>query len=170
MRNSRFVLTFVVASLCGLAVACTKESTPTTPTTTEGVATSVTAPSLDAPSANQQLDTLRPTLVVRNATSDQQGTRTYEFQVSDSASFASTTTSHIPGFAATTSQTGVAEGTDGKTRWTPPQDLAADDRLSLACAGHPGDVHGPMVGDRDVPFETGGVQSRRGALRSADRR
>ena len=83
----------------------------------------MTAPALDAPSANQQLDTLRPTLVVRNATSDQPGTRTYEFQVSDSTSFSSTTASNIPGFAATTSQTGVPEGSDGMTRWTPPQDL-----------------------------------------------
>jgi hypothetical protein len=103
-------------------MACSNDSGDT-PTAPGAVASNLTAPSLDAPSANQQLDTLRPTLVVRNATSDQQGTRTYEFQVSDSASFASTTASYIPGFAATTSTTGVAEGTDGKTRWTPSQDL-----------------------------------------------
>jgi hypothetical protein len=124
VRNPRSVLTFVVAGLCGLAIACSKESdgTPTTPSP-GGVASNVTAPALEAPSTDQQLDTLRPTLVVRNATSDQQGARTYEFQVSDSATFASTAASNIPGFAATTSQTGVAEGSDGKTRWTPSQDL-----------------------------------------------
>ena len=45
----------------------------------------LTAPALEAPSADEQLTTLRPTLTVKNGTSDQAGSRTYEFQISDTA-------------------------------------------------------------------------------------
>ncbi len=111
----------VAASAALLVVACGgKDKTPTAPTP---VAATLTAPALDSPSANEQLDTLRPTLTVRNATSDQAGTRTYEFQISDSTSFTTATTSNVTGFAATVGKTGVAEGSGGKTNWTPDNDL-----------------------------------------------
>ena len=82
----------------------------------------MTAPALATPSDNEQTDTLRPTLTVRNATSDQTGTRIYEFQISDSSGFASTA-SHVSGYAATVSKTGVPEGAGGTTGFTPDQDL-----------------------------------------------
>ena len=68
---------------------------------------------------------MRPTLTVQNVTSDQpSGTRTYEFQVSDTTSFTSATTSSvITGFNAQVGKTGVAEGANGKTSWTPDSDL-----------------------------------------------
>lgn len=119
MKGSIAIRLLLSASIVGTA-ACGEKSSPTTPAP---VAATITAPALEAPAADQQLDTLRPTLTVRNATSDQPGTRTYDFHVSDTTSFASTTTSNIPGLAVTVSHTGVAEGTDGKTSWTPPQDL-----------------------------------------------
>jgi hypothetical protein len=107
------------------AAACNGKKT-TTPTTPTPVAATLTAPKLDAPTLNEQLSTLRPTLTVQNVTSDQPtGTRTYEFQISDSSTFATTTgtTQHISGFDATVGKTGIAEGGSGKTSFTVDADL-----------------------------------------------
>jgi hypothetical protein len=101
--------------------ACSDDKKP--PTSPAPVAANVSAPTLDAPALDSQLETLRPALTVRNATSDQSGTRTYEFQVSDTSSFTAATTSNIEGFASTVSSTGVPEGPGGTTSWTPAQDL-----------------------------------------------
>src|SRR5207248_10190130 len=99
-----------------VVVACGgKDQSPTSPTT---VTATLTAPVLDSPAVNEQLDTLRPTLTVKNATADHTGTRTYEFQISDGNNFTSALTSNVTGFAATLGKTGIAEGTDGKTSWT----------------------------------------------------
>lgn len=103
------------------AAACGGSKSPSGPTTTP--AANLTAPTIDSPALDTQLDTLRPTLTVRNSTSDQAGTRTYEFQVSDTSGFASVTSSVIVGFAATTSKTGVPEGSDGKTNYVLDTDL-----------------------------------------------
>jgi hypothetical protein len=83
----------------------------------------LTAPKIDSPAMNQQLDSLRPTLTVLNATSDKAGTRTYEFQISDSNVFTNAMTSYIVGYAAAVGKTGVPEDSSGKTSWTPDQDL-----------------------------------------------
>ncbi len=107
---------FVVLS----AAACGGASTPSSPTP---AAASLTAPALDSPAKDEQLDTLRPILTVRNATADQAGARTYEFQVSDNTGFTAATTSNVEGFAATTSKAGVPEGPAGKTSFTPDTDL-----------------------------------------------
>ena len=117
--NSVSLMTAVAAAAA--VVACSKDKPA--PTAPAAVAASVSAPALEAPAADAQLDTLRPTLTVRNATSDQPGTRTYEFQIADSPSFTAATTSHIAGFAATVGATAVAEGANGMTSWTPPEDL-----------------------------------------------
>lgn len=104
-------------------VAC-GGSKPVTPTTPTPVSASLTAPKLDAPALSEQLGTLRPTLTVQNVTSDQpSGTRSYEFQISDTTSFTSATTSAITGFDAQVGKTGVAEGSGGKTSWTAEADL-----------------------------------------------
>jgi hypothetical protein len=111
------------AALAGVIVACGgSKSTPTTPTP---VSATLTAPKLDSPSASAQTDTLRPTLTVQNATSDQPaGARTYEFQVSDTTAFsAATTSSRIQGFDAQVGKAGVPEGTGGKTSFTVESDL-----------------------------------------------
>jgi hypothetical protein len=111
------------AVLAALTVAC-GSSKPTAPTPPPAAAV-LTAPKLDSPAANAQTDTLRPTLTVQNATSDQPaGSRTYEFQVSDSTSFTAVTTpSAIQGFDAQVGKTGIAEGTGGKTSFTVESDL-----------------------------------------------
>ena len=122
-----------------LAAACSEKSAPIAPAP---VAATVTAPSLEAPAADQQLDTLRPTLTVRNATSDQPGTRTYEFQISDNSGFAATA-SGIAGFAVTVGANAVAEGTDGKTSWAPAQDLQPTTAFYWRARASQGGVTGP---------------------------
>ncbi len=118
------IRTCLVILVCGTGVAAAACGGKKTPTQPAASAATLGAPVLDAPGANEQLDTLRPTLTVKNATTDQQqGTRTYEFQVSDSTAFTSATTSAISGFAATVGKTAVPEGASGKTSWTPDQDL-----------------------------------------------
>ena len=107
------------ATLVTFVAACGEKKTATAPTP---AAPTVQAPALEAPSADTQLDTLRPTLSVRNATSDQTGTRTYEFQVSDNNSFGTANASNVAGFVSSVTATGVAEGS-GVTTWTPAQDL-----------------------------------------------
>ena len=119
MKNRLIALTAVAAALsaCG-------GSKPTTPTTPAPVAATLTAPKVDTPATGSQLDTLKPTLTVQNVTSDQPtGTRTYEFQISDTSAFTAATTQHISGFDATVGKTGVAEGSNGKTSFTVENDL-----------------------------------------------
>lgn len=115
-------LNVAVLSLLVLALnACGGSSGPTSPD--PDPTPTLSAPVLESPTGDQQLDTLRPTLTVRNVTSTASGARTYEFQVSDTEAFTASTTSHVAGFAATTSVTGVAEGTGGTTSWSPSSDL-----------------------------------------------
>ena len=119
----------LVPAICAVVAAVTlvacggDKKTPTTPT--PPASATLTAPKLDSPAASAQTDTLRPTLTVQNATSDQPtGTRTYEFQISDSTSFSAlTTSSTISGFDAQVGKTGVPEGAGGKTSFTPDSDL-----------------------------------------------
>lgn len=119
--NKRIVLPSAAAIAAALIVACGGKSTPTTPTP---VAATLSAPKLESPEAGSQLDTLRPTLTVTNVTSDQpSGTRTYEFQISDTTGFTASTTQSINGFDATVGKTGIAEGSGGKTSFTVDGDL-----------------------------------------------
>ena len=104
-----------------LFAACGKDKSPTAPPPAGSV--TLAAPALESPAANVQLDTLRPTLTVRNVTSSQAGARTYEFQVSDTTTFTAALTSNITGFAATVGATGIAEGAGGTTSFTLTQDL-----------------------------------------------
>ncbi|MDQ3419306.1 MAG: hypothetical protein M3541_11055 [Acidobacteriota bacterium] len=121
MSMFRIAALSATLALAVSAAACSKDSDPSSPTQP---AVTLTAPAINTPTANQQLDTLRPTLTVRNVTSSsQQGARTYEFQISDTTAFTSALTSNVTGFAATIGQTGVAEGAGGTTSFTPSQDL-----------------------------------------------
>jgi hypothetical protein len=122
VKNRILYQAALVAVTAATLVACGgKKATPTAPTP---VSASLTAPKLDSPALSEQLATLRPTLTVQNVTSDQpSGTRTYEFQISDTTSFTSATTSAITGFDAQVGKTGVAEGSGGKTSWTAEADL-----------------------------------------------
>jgi hypothetical protein len=118
VRLASIVSAFIVVVAVS---ACDKSSTPSTPTAPT-VATTLTKPALDSPLDGAQLDNLRPTLTVVNGTSNQSGTKTYEFQVSDSSSF-SAVASFSGSYATTVSGTGVAEDPSGKTKFTPTQDL-----------------------------------------------
>ncbi len=77
-----------MGALAIVAAACGDDKSPTTPT--PAAVDADRARARDRRPTTQQTDTLRPTLTVRNATADQTGTRIYEFQISDSNSFAST--------------------------------------------------------------------------------
>jgi len=125
--RARILLSLSCVALVA-AVACGgNDQTPVVPTPI--VNPLLTAPSADSPSQDEQLDTLRPTLTVKNGTSDQSGSRTYEFQISDSADFTTALTSYITSFNVTVSKTGVPEGTDGKTSFTPDADLQPTTRF-----------------------------------------
>jgi hypothetical protein len=89
----------------------------------------LTAHAVEGPAPDEQLDTLRPTLIVKNGTSDQAGTRTYEFQISDSADFSTALTSYITSFNVTVSRAGVPEGTNGTTSFTLDADLQPTTRF-----------------------------------------
>jgi hypothetical protein len=90
-----------------------------------GATASLTAPAIESPAANAQLNTLRPTLTVRNGSSTVAGARTYEFQISDRADFAASTSA----VHALVSRTGVPEGGGGTTSLTLDQDLPATTRM-----------------------------------------
>ena len=102
----------LILSLSLFAAACTKDTaevfSPGAPTGN--------GPALTAPSEDQQLDTLRPTLTVANSTATGgSGSRTYEFQIAADSAFA----------ALSFAKTAVPEGTVGKTSLTVDQDLPA---------------------------------------------
>ena len=118
--NIRLLISCIaLVVIAGSAGACgsDKPAAPTTPTVVN-----VTAPGLAAPADHEQLDTLRPTLTVKNATADAQGTRMYEFQIADNSSFTAST-APIPGLAVTVGKTNVPEGSGGQTSYTVDQDL-----------------------------------------------
>jgi hypothetical protein len=111
----------VITGIAMLTTGC-GDKKPTAPTPVADPR--LTAPQAISPADGEQTSTLRPTLTVQNGTTDQQsGARTYEFQISDKSDFSTAVTSNIEGFAAVVSKTGVAEGADGKTSFTPDQDL-----------------------------------------------
>src|SRR5690349_3984476 len=116
-------------SILGMAIGCGGSSGPSSPSPTPTpTSPTLTAPAPDSPGNDSQLDTLRPTLIVRNGTSTVAGTRTYEFQISDSSDFASST-APVAGLAVTVSQTGVPEGAGGTTSFTPTSDLQPSTRM-----------------------------------------
>ncbi len=125
------ILLSMAASACGSGVGPTR-SVPVGPTapTGPGGSGSVTlsTPSAVSPVNGEQLGTLRPTLTVQNVTSSGTGTRTYEFQVSDNTGF-TMTSSLTTSFLVAVNQTGVAEGGDGRTSFTVPQDLQPTTRM-----------------------------------------
>ena len=119
------------AIVLGLLVAgCGGSSSSGTPPTTPGPSGSaLSAPVPNAPADQSQLSTLRPTLTVLNVTSTQTGARTYEFQISDRTDFAVVAPASSGVFQVVVSRSGVAEGADGRTSFTPDQDLQPTTRF-----------------------------------------
>ena len=138
MRTSKHLGWIALGVLTAFAAACGEDSQPTRPAPTPNV----TAPGLTSPSDNAQTDTLRPTLSVTNATSDQAGTRTYEFQISDNTNFTASS-SGVQGFASTVGKTGVPEGTGGTTTFTPDQDLQPSTLFYWRARAVQGTTNGP---------------------------
>ena len=103
-------LTHRVAVLCCVFLwACGDGPTQPTPPPA-----SLPAPTLDSPPNGAEIGTLRPTLTVNNVVSAGTGARTYEYQVAQNSSFAEPVVS----------QSGIAEGGEGRTSYTLAQDLA----------------------------------------------
>jgi hypothetical protein len=120
------LLTCLLLAASGFA-GCAGKSAPASPslattatTTPAGGTPKLTAPTLASPEDDLQTATLRPVLTVNNGTSDQSGTRTYEFQISDSSSF---TAIGGTSYTVAVDKTSVAEDPTGKTSFAPDQDL-----------------------------------------------
>jgi hypothetical protein len=133
MKQSQILLAVAALATASILTACDQgvTSTPSRVVVLGGDASGaprLTPPTPDSPGDAQQLDTLRPTLTVRNGTSTQTGARTYEFQVSDTSTFSSTTPAGSP-FAVVVSNTSVPEGANGLTSFTPTQDLQPTTRF-----------------------------------------
>jgi hypothetical protein len=175
----------VAALLAGVAIgiaACSdkKDPGPTQPTP-QPVQNPprLTAPVADTPESNKQLDTLRPTLTVKNGTSDQTGTRTYEFQIADNADFTATSLA-ARGYRVVVTKPGVAEGANGTTSFTVEEDLqpttklywrarmtqgsttsdwspAASFRTKLMGFSRPGELYDPLIHGETVGQVVGDV-------------
>ena len=122
MRVQKFLMVAIVASV-GAMVACSGENGPRSVTlgdspTAPGSA-QLTAPTPESPVNDAQIDTVRPTLTVRNGSSSSNGARTYEFQISDRTDFLTTLAA----------RSGVAESALGTTSYTAESDLAPSTRM-----------------------------------------
>ena len=122
MRVQKILAAIVVVSM-GTVMACSEAGGTRTVTLGESPtapgAPQLTAPTAESPVNDVQLDTLRPALVARNGTSTVNGTRVYEFQISDRTDF----------LTLLATRSGVAEGAGGTTSFTPDTDLAPATRM-----------------------------------------
>jgi hypothetical protein len=170
--------------MMALAVAaCSGDDAPTPTTPTPPPVANpprLTAPAAQTPESNGQLDTLRPTLTVRNGTSDQTGARTYEFQISDNPEFTTAASRAARGYRVVVTKTGVAEGTSGTTSFTVEEDLqpttklywrarmtqgtttsewsaAASFRTRLQGFSRPGELYDPLIHGETVGQVVGDV-------------
>jgi hypothetical protein len=108
---------------------CSSSSAPLSPASATVNGPKITAPTPDSPGDGAAAGSYRPTLVVRNGTSDQNGTRLYEFQVSDRSDFSINSASRLTSFAIVANKTGVPEGAGGTTSYTPDFDLQPTTRF-----------------------------------------
>lgn len=131
--------TFVLAScvaLLGAAIACGggNRQLPTSPSDNNGFnGANITAPTVDSPGDDQEVASMQPTLRVNNASSNGSGPRTYDFQVSDKEDFST--------FVANTG--GIAEGSEGKTSFSPATELAPTTRYYWRARAVQGTSTGP---------------------------
>lgn len=110
MRLLRVLLPLVFA--CVVAACSSDSSTPASPSPSPSG--TLAKPAADSPADGAQLDNFRPTLTVSNVTGQGSTVKTYEFEVSDSSTFASTA-----------SKSTANEDSTGKTKVTLTQDLQA---------------------------------------------
>jgi hypothetical protein len=132
-------------------IACGDDPAPPAPTpvvtpqpTPPPAAPVLSAPRADGPAENEQLQTLRPSLRVLNATADQSGSRSYEFQISDDPDFTPASASSLAGaYKVVATQSGVAEGGDGKTTFEMQADLQPTTRFYWRARARQGTTDGP---------------------------
>jgi hypothetical protein len=119
----------LIALAC-LSLSFCSSNTPLSPAAGgQAAGAKITAPTPDSPADGAAAGSYRPTLVVRNGTSDPNGVRLYEFQVSDRSDFAVASTRGLVPFAVVANKSGVPEGTNGTTSFTPDFDLQPTTRL-----------------------------------------
>lgn len=116
---------FAGAACLFAAFACGGSKTPTGPESPGSQ--QLGSPTLQSPTGDAQLDTLRPALTAR-AGGTSGGSRTYEFQISDRSDF-SASSAPASGFTVAISTANVAEGSGGTATFTPDQDLQPATRL-----------------------------------------
>ena len=129
-------------------VACGGEGGSRTVPTTPGSAT-LSAPTVQSPVNNSQLDTLRPTLVIANATATETGAKTYEFQIARTSDFAEPVVS----------QAGVAEGSGGTTSFTPAVDLPASTQMHWRARAQQGSAFSAWSGTAQFRTKAGGFNT-----------
>ena len=104
---------------CAVSACSSDSSSPASP----GAGT-LTTPTIDAPAENAQLDNVRPALTINNISSSQGGSKTYEFEISDSSA-----TGQGNAFTTRTFLSApIPEGAGGKTTMTVNQDLQPSTR------------------------------------------
>jgi len=128
---SKFLACAALLAVAVVPVGCGDDEADS-PTSPSGFATVpadaiLTAPTPDSPADAAQLETQRPTLTVGNGTSNVPGTlpKVYEFQVSDDPAFTASSAPVSGARKVLVTGTGIAEGTGGRTSFTPTADLPA---------------------------------------------
>lgn len=129
MTTSKILACSALLAVAVVSAGCgdDESGSPTSPSgfTTVPADATLMPPTPDSPAEDAQLDTQRPTVTVNNGTSNVPGTlpKTYEFQIADEPTFSPSSASFITAFRVLASGTGIAEGANGKTSFTPPSDL-----------------------------------------------
>ena len=136
-----------------MASACGSKGAPVAPSPSpSSPAPAPIAPKLElpiprAPIAGQQLDTLKPSLSVTNATTTGDvGSVTYEFEVSELDAF--------PSGSRTSSEKGVAQGGDGATSWLPPSNLIPNSKYYWRARAAAANVASPTDWSQTETFRT----------------
>ena len=146
--NYRYLAGALALSAAIATAACGDDPPPTQPTPAPAPPPPpanpvLTAPTVDSPAEDAQLSTLRPTLVVRKATSDQAGSRSYEFQVSDDPDFQPASAPNVARhYRLVAAQAGIPEGPNDAT-FDVPADLQPATRFYWRARARQGTVDGP---------------------------
>jgi hypothetical protein len=146
--NYRHLAGALALSAAIATAACGDDPPPTQPTPAPTPAPPpanpvLTAPTVDSPAEDEQLSTLRPTLVVRKASSDQVGPRSYEFQVSDDPDFQAASAPNLARhYRLVAAQSGIPEGPNDAT-FNVAADLQPATRFYWRARARQGTVDGP---------------------------
>jgi hypothetical protein len=144
---NRYTLTFllvtsVLAAGCGDSYQAPAQPAPVvTPTPTPSPTPSLTAPQAESATGSQVINTLRPTLTVKNATSSMAGSRLYDFDLADSESYNRERPQWV------VSKLDVPEGESGSTSYALDFDLKNDTNYVWRSRAKQGNTIGPWSSD-----------------------